>query len=262
MADRQDLEALLCDNLDLVDRIVASLCRRKGLTGDDADEFLAWVRMRLMENDYAILAKFRGASSLGTYLTVVISMLYLEYRVKEWGRWRASAAAARLGPVGKKLEMLVYRDGRTLSQAIQELRARDGVTLTDRELAEMLAQMPPRRPPGPPELGPEALDAAPAAERADDRVAGGEADRERRTTEEALLGCVETLPDDDRVMVRMRFWEEMSIADIGRGLGLPQKPLYRRMDRAFSRLRECLEGRGVSRELVRGLLHERDDMAA
>jgi RNA polymerase sigma factor (sigma-70 family) len=262
MADRQDLEALLRDNLGVVDRIVASLCRRRGLTGDDADDFASWVRMRLIENDYAILGKFRGESSLGTYLTMVISMLYLEYRVKEWGRWRASAAALRLGPVGVKLEMLVYRDGRSLLQAAQVLRTEDGVTLSDLELAAMLAQIPPRRPPGPPELGTEALDAAPAPERADDRVAGDEAERERRKTEEALLDCVDTLPGDDRTIVRMRFWEQMSTADISRGLGLPQKPLYRRMDRALLRLRECLEGRGVSREQVRGLLHERDDMAA
>jgi RNA polymerase sigma factor for flagellar operon FliA len=254
MADRQDLEALLRDNLALVDRIVASLCRRNGLTGDDADDFASWVRMRLIENDYAILGKFRGESSLGTYLTIVISMLFREYRVKEWGRWRPSAAALRLGEVGVRLERLVYRDGLTLSQAAQVLRAEDGVTLSDRELAEMLAKIPPRRPPGPPELGPEALAAAPAPERADDRVTADEAERNRRRIQEALLQCLDDLAGEDRMIVRMRFWESMSVADISRALNLPQKPLYRRLERAFTSLRKCLEARGISRDELLGLL--------
>ncbi|HEU4455832.1 MAG TPA: sigma-70 family RNA polymerase sigma factor [Longimicrobium sp.] len=261
MADRKVLEALLRDNLGTVDRIVASLCRRNGLSGDDADDFASWTRMRLVENDYAILGKFRGESSLATYLTVVISMLFREYRVREWGRWRPSAAAKRLGAVAIRLETLVYRDGHTLAQAAQVLRSKEGVTLSDRELAAMLAQFPPRRPPGPPELGTDALAAAPAAARADDLVAGDEADRQRRRTEDALLRSLESLPSEDRMIVRMRFWEDMSVADIGRGLNLPQKPLYRRLERAFSRLREHLEAAGVSREQVRGLLHERSEEA-
>jgi RNA polymerase sigma factor (sigma-70 family) len=259
MADRKVLEALLRDNLGRIDRIIESLCRKYGLSGDDADDFASWAKMRLIENDYAILAKFRGESSLSTYLTVVISMLFREYRVKEWGRWRPSAAALRLGPVAVRLEMLVYRDGYTLAQAAQVLRSRDGVTLSDRELAAILAQLTPKRPPGPPEIGADPLAAVPATARADDLVAGDEADRERRRIEEALLEALESLPDQDRLIVRMRFWEGMSVADIGRALNLPQKPLYRRLERAFRLLREALEARGVSPEQVRRLLGGRDE---
>lgn len=262
MADRQDLEALLRDNLGTVDRIVASLCRRNGLSGDDADDFASWVRMRLVENDYAILGKFRGESQLSTYLTVVISMLFREYRVREWGRWRPSAAAKGLGVVAIRLEMLVYRDGHTLAQAAQVLRSRDGVTLSDRELAALLAQLKPKRPPGPPEVGADALAAVPAEARADDLVAGDEADRERRRIEEALRHSLESLSGEDRMMVRMRFWEGMSVADIGRALNLPQKPLYRRLERAFSRLRQELDARGVTIEQVRELLRGRSEEGA
>ncbi len=253
MADRQDPKALFHDNLRLIDRIVASLCRRNGLTGDDADDFRSWVHVRMLDNDYAILRKFREESSLGTYLTIVISMLLREYRVKEWGRWRPSAAAQRLGPVGVWLERLVYRDRHTLAEAAQVLRDRHGVTLTDRELAEMLAKIPPRRPPGPPEVGSEALAATPAPERADDRVTGEEAERRRRWIQEALLQCLDGLSGEDRMIVKMRFWESMSVADVSRALNLPQKPLYRRLERAFKSLRKCLEARGISRDELRGL---------
>jgi len=258
MPNRQDLEALLRENLPRIERILALLCRRRGMTGDDAEDFASWAKMRLIENDYAILGKFRGEGSLGTYLTLVIATLLREYRGKEWGRWRPSAAALLLGPVGVRLEALVYRDGFTRAQAAEVLRTVDGDTLSDREVAAMLARIPPRRPPVPPELDLEALAAVPAYDHADDLVIEGEMDRERRRIEEALLQSLECLPDEDRWIVRLRFWQAMSVADVGRALSLPQKPLYRRLERAFWRLRKHLEERSVTRERVGEMLAGRD----
>ena len=257
MPERQEPEALLRDNLGTVDRIAASLCRRHGLGGDEADDFASWTRLRLVEDDYAALRKFRGESSLSTYLTVVVSMLFREYRVREWGRWRPSAAARRLGPPAPRLELLVHRDGLPLAQAGEVLRSAGETELTDRELAALLSRLPPRRPLRPVRADPDALALAESPARADERVLEEEEDRARRETEEALHRSLERLPAEDRLIVRMRIWEEMSVADIGRGLDLPQKPLYRRLERAYRRLREQLEAAGISREHVRGLLEER-----
>jgi RNA polymerase sigma factor for flagellar operon FliA len=52
----------------------------------------------------------------------------------------------------------------------------------------------------------------------------------------------------------MRFMENLSVANIARGLALPQKPLYRRIERALAELRKSLEAAGVSREHVQTLL--------
>lgn len=254
--DRQDLEALLRDNLEIVNRIVASVCHRNGLHGDDADEFRSWTYLRLVDDDYAILRKFRGESALATYLTVVIAMLFREYRVREWGRWRSSAAAQRLGPLAERLEMLIYRDGHTFSQAAEMIRS-EGVEVSDRELADLLAQLPPKHPSRPVSVGSDALDSAPAPSRADERVEGDETDRARRHAEAALFRALERLPDQDRLIVRMWVWEDLSIADIARALVLPQKPLYRRLERIFKRLRADLEAEGVTRDFFRGLLEDR-----
>lgn len=253
--DRQDLEALLRDNLGIVDRTAASLCRRHGLTGDDADDFVSWTHLRLVEDDYAILRKFRGESSLPTYLTVVITMLFREYRVREWGRWRPSAAARRLGPLAVRLETLIYRDRCTLAQAAQVLRS-EGEDVSDRQLTDLLAQLPPKRLPRAESAGSDALEAAPAASTADERVTGDEADRERRRIEEALFRALDSLAPEDRLIVRMWIWDRTSVADIARALNLPQKPLYRRIERALKRLRSHLEAEGVTPDSVRGLLEE------
>src|SRR5919109_1132038 len=99
MPDRQALEALFLRNLGWIERALASVCRRYGVSRDDAEDFASWAKLKLVEDDYAVLGKFRDESSITTYLTVVIAMLFRDYRVQRWGRWRPSADARRRGPV-------------------------------------------------------------------------------------------------------------------------------------------------------------------
>lgn len=253
MPERHTLEALLLAHLATVEKIVSALARRHALAGDAADDFGSWVKLRLVENDYAVLAKFRGESSLPTYLTVVIAMLYREYRVQQWGRWRPSAAARRAGALAIRLETLVRRDGLSLAQAAQLLRTNGETTLSDRELAALLGALPERMPLRPIVTGITPPDPA-AAHSADDRVRATEQLADHDRTEDALRSALRTLPADDRLLLRLRFLEGLSVADIARALSLDQKPLYRRLERALALLRRTLEQSGVTREQVRELV--------
>ena len=256
MQQRTDLEALLRENLGWIDRVAGSLCRRHGLAGDEVDDVTGWVRMRLVENDYAILGKFRGESAVTTYLTVVVSMLFRDYRVSRWGRWRPSAAARRLGDVAVRLETLVYRDGYRVDQAGELLRSGGHTDLADGELVRLLAQLPVRTPTRPVEVGDEPLATHAGGDGADDRVRRDEAREERMQAEQALRQALDSLPPEDRVIVKMRIWEDLSVADISRALHLPQKPLYRRLERIFGRLRSGVEDAGITRDHVRRMLDE------
>ena len=64
----------------------------------------------------------------------------------------------------------------------------------------------------------------------------------------ALREAVELLPPDERVIARMRFWDDLSVADIARSLRIEQKPLYRKLESIQTRLRVWLEERGINRE--------------
>ena len=252
MPERHQLEALFLANLAAVEKILGGLARRHALSRDAAEEFGAWARLRLIENDYAILAKFRGESSLNTYLTVVLAMLFREHRVVQWGRWRPSSAARRRGPFAVHLETLVQRDRLPIEQAGQQLRTAGLTTLTDRELADLAGQFPRRLPLRPVEVG-DAPTEPVAPSSADEVVVNMEADAESEAAQVALRQALETLPTEDRLIVRMHYLEDMSVADISRGLALPQKPLYRRLERALVVLREKLERAGVSGDHVRSL---------
>jgi RNA polymerase sigma factor for flagellar operon FliA len=255
MPERQDYSALLVQHLPWIERVAASLCRRHGLDPDEADDFASWAKARLMEHDYAALRKFRGESALTTYLTVVVSMLYRDYRVARWGRWRPSAAARRHGPLAVQLETLVYRDGYHWSQAAALLQARDA-SLTEREITTLIAQLPAGLRGRPVEVGADPLAATPGPARADETVVAAEAEAEQQAAERALSSAMEGLADEDRVILRLRFWEGKSVADVARALTLEQKPLYRRLERILVDLRKRLEAQGVSRERVRALLEE------
>ena len=56
----------------------------------------------------------------------------------------------------------------------------------------------------------------------------------------AVLGALSV---EDRAIVRMRFDESVSIADISRMLRLPQRPLYRRIESLFGKPRGAWPGR-------------------
>jgi RNA polymerase sigma factor (sigma-70 family) len=256
MPERQDCASLLVQHLAWIERATASLSRRNGLVGDEAEDFASWAKTKLVENDYAVLRKFRGDSSITTYLTVVLSMLYRDYRVSRWGRWRPSAAAKRRGPAAVRLETLVYRDGYRWRQAADLMKSRGETELTELQLAELLADLPAGSRGRPREVGAEPIDAIAADADAEVLVRAAEAEAERHALATALEGAMSGLDDEDRAILRMRFCEGSTVADVARALALEQKPLYRRIDRLLLRMREALEAAGVSAERVRVMLDE------
>jgi len=254
MPEQNDPGALFLDSLPSIERIAASLCRRNGLAGDDADEFTSWLKERLIADDYAVLRKYTGKSELNTYLTFVATRLFTDYARTRTGRWRPSAAAERLGDVARELETLVYRDGASLGEAGERLRSAGRTNLSDAELARVLAQLPAREPLRPVEVAADPLVHAPSADDADERVRAEEAARQRKFVHDALLRGMQSLEPEERTIIRMHLGEERRVADIARALGLDQRSLYRRIQRLVQRLRGEMEAEGISAEDVREVL--------
>jgi hypothetical protein len=92
-----DPETTYIEHLGLIERIASSIAWRRHLTADETAELVQVARVRLFENDYAIIRKFEGRSSFSTYLTTVIVRLFNEWRVAEWGKWAAVQRVACRG---------------------------------------------------------------------------------------------------------------------------------------------------------------------
>ena len=240
-----DPERSFIDSLPAIERIVGAIARRHSLNASEAEEFAAWARARLIDSDYAVFRKFGGRSSLSTYLTVVLTNAFRDYRNSLWGRWRPSAAATRLGPTAIRIEELIYRDGHSLREAIGVLQS-SGCRDPDSEIAKLAARLPQRQ--RTTEVGLESADEIAVS------PGGTDWDSDEQPIVAALRQVVEQLPPDERVITRMRFWDDISVADIARALRIEQKPLYRKLESIKARLRDWLEARGIDRERAAELL--------
>lgn len=255
MSDRLNAEAVFLEHLATIERVAAKAARRYGLWGDDAEDFVASVKVKLMENDYAALRKFRGESDWKTFLVTVISRLGSADFRERLGRWRPSAEAERRGSPAPALEKLVRRDGYTVDQAGEQLRTSGQTTLSNAELARLLAALPERGPLRPVQVPAEpVLEAAQDSSRADAAVTDSERAEWRSGVLAALNRAMEQMEPDDRMIVRMRFADGYTLADVARALSIDQKPLYRRLPRLKEILRGYLVAEGISAEVVRALL--------
>lgn len=255
MSDRLNPEAVFLAHLPTIERAALRAARRYGLWDEDAEDFAAVAKMKLMEDDYAVFHKFRGESDWKTFLTMVVTRLASGYSRERLGRWRPSAEAERRGPPAPALEMLVRRDGYPLRQAAEKLRTSGATTLSDGELARLLATLPERAPLRPVQVAADpVLETAAAASGADAGVVHSERERWRGGVMDALHRAMERMEPEDRLIVRMHFADGRTLADVARALRIEQKPLYRRIPRLRDALRGHLEREGISGAEVRALL--------
>jgi RNA polymerase sigma factor for flagellar operon FliA len=248
-----DPAAAFVQSLPDIDRMAEKLCRRYHVS-EEAEDFASLVKMKLMADDYAALRSFRGESALRTFLLPVVTRAFHEWQRATRGRWRNSAQALRLGPPVPELEALVQRDGVPLREAAERLRAAGRTDKSDRELAALLSQCRDRAPLRPVEVGPAPLDSAVSDRQADGRVTAEEDRRRREHVTAALQAALRSaLTPEEQVLVRMVFIECRKVADAARLLGVPQKPLYRKLEQALAKLRGALEDAGVGAAEVREL---------
>jgi len=244
-------EEFFLANLGHIDRIAGFICRRNHLSSADAEDFVAHVRVKLIENDYAVLRKFEGRSSLPSYLTTVIHRFFLQQRVEMWGKWRPSAEARRLGDKAITLERLLTRDGFSFREAVALLMTGARPEYTIAELEAIYARLPSRAP------RPVLVSDAAAEAVADNR--GGDVDIEDRmqtlrSTARALDDAIGKLDPEEQICLRMRFWSNRRIGDIAEALGIDSRKMYKRFDRMLSSLREALVRAGVDRQDIEAMI--------
>jgi RNA polymerase sigma factor (sigma-70 family) len=238
-------EDLFLSQLAVIERVISFVSSRHHLPGAEADDFGSHVKLKLIEDDYAVLRKFEGRSSLRTYLTIVVQRLFLDYRISAWGKWRPSAEAKRAGEVAVLLERLTYRDGYAFEEACELMETNHQVTVPRAEL-EVLAGRLPHRVRRRFESE-EALAHVPAMQAP---VDDGIAERERALTAarvaSALAATMSGLEAQDRLILSLRFVDGRTVVEMARLLRLDQKALYRRLERLLKRLRDALHAQGIA----------------
>ena len=223
------------EDLILLDTVIRAVARTRRLAGPDFQDFAQTVHLKLLERRYDVFSRFRGDSSLRTYLTVVITRILLDWRNKRYGKWRPSAAASRLGPVAVGLERLTSRDGHTVCEAVEIMRQATGLAREQLyDIADRLPQRIPRR-----EVLPE-LEEVALSEPFRDPIAAREGVERAHQLRCDLRRAYLTLPPEDRRLLALRYQRSMTVRQIGRDLDVDPKALYRRFEHLTLRLRREL----------------------
>jgi RNA polymerase sigma factor (sigma-70 family) len=238
-------EELFLEELETIERAIRHACRRGSVRDEDAEDFASYVKLKLLEKDYAIIRRFERRASFAAFISVVVQRLLLDYRIGQWGKWHASAEAKRLGEPAITIEALLYRDGRTVDEVFPVL-IRRWPEITRETVESILRRLPVRTP----RLRAVELEDAGELMETLEAPPDPRFESEQISTAETIAATVrETLRQldpDDRLIFRMRFEAGLSVADVARTLRLEQKPLYRRLQRVLGLLRRRLEEAGVS----------------
>jgi RNA polymerase sigma factor (sigma-70 family) len=253
-AEVENARRLLEDHLHEVRKIVTAIAARKRLSPDRREELASFVSLKLLENDCARIRRFRGNSSLKTYLTIVIQRLFLDFQRLELGTWRSSARARRLGPAAQRLERLL-RDGSTFEEAYQRLQS-EGITIDRDDLWKLAESLPTRQRPRLCEL--EAI----GAERLPDSVSdpeemlvASEQEELRRRLETSIQDALVRLPPHDALVLRMWFERSLTAPEIAVALRIQAREVYSIVQRSMNRVRRHLAASRMDGDEIRELLH-------
>lgn len=214
----------------------------------EVEDFVSWGLLRIIESNYHCLREFRGHSRLVTFLGAVAARMAIDYYRQLRGVWRPSAAAKRHGQVGIELDRLVHRDQLGVGPAVAELRQRHRVAESTGRLHAIAAALPFRA---------DRMNQVPAdavelrsQARASDRVAQAERRRAVHRVAEIVRACFAEVSSDDRRLLVARFVERRSVASLADELGVPAKPLYRRIERCLMGVRKRALARGLTRDEI------------
>jgi RNA polymerase sigma factor for flagellar operon FliA len=249
-------ERLFLDSLPLIERILGAISHRYALGPDEAEDFASQAKLRLIEDDYRRLRGFAERSKFSTYLRVVLTNLFRDYRIEKWGKYRVSKAAQRLGPSAILLDRLVRRDRLSEGEAIQMLLLRPDVEEKEEQLEELLRALPQRQERRE-ELTPDEFFLQTPSPLSADQAQEEEEQRQalaplRQALEEALADQSE----EEQLILRLRFFEGSAVVDIARLLGKDQKRLYRQVEKLLGRLKQALLDRGIDEAATRRLLSD------
>jgi RNA polymerase sigma factor (sigma-70 family) len=248
-------DELFLANLPHIEKAVAQTCRRYRFQKEEEEDFSSLVKIKLMENDYAVLRKFQGECDLKVYLTVCIKRLMLDHQNHLWGKWRSSTEASRLGEVAVRLEKLLRRDGFSFEEAVAILRINEKVEMSEQELHDLAARLPPKTPPRRMEGDAGLLDLPAQGSQADEGIRQQEQAALRSRALEALQAALQSLSERDRLLFKMKA-DRLSVDQICRTLGLDRKQLYRRIEKAQKRLRRRLEERDIRKEDIQDMFED------
>lgn len=246
---------IFTENVEQINQVIRSLCRRHGIFGSDQDDLVSVIRLRLVEDDYHIIRQFRQQSKLSTYLHTVISRLFIDCRRQSEGRWRPSLVAHDLGETATKLEELLNREHYTIEEAFSIMTTNYHISVTMDELCEIAAKLPMKTLRLTVDTGDDLLDKVSSTNLSPDNILQNSQEEKMRQALYAVIEDVrESLSAEERLIFALRYEDDRPISEIARTLGENRTKIARMLDSILGRIRETVKSRGILADDVQDIL--------
>lgn len=234
-----EAEDLFRENLPLIDKTIGIVCRKSGMRPDQIEDFAQFAKLHMIERDYAVIRAYKERSSFGTFIGAVVMRLLLDHRNREWGKWRPSAEAERMGELAVDVERLLYRDGHRVDEAFQVI-ALTHLGVAREEVERIASQLPVRQ-------RRRNVDLEEAEDVAAPRSAADAACAQIASRISAVVRTVlDRMPSDDQLILRLRFEADMTVSQIARAMDREQQRLYTRLYAIFRTLKYELAAAGIT----------------
>jgi len=231
----------------LIYHVVLSFDRDADRSGNS---FL-YVCEQLSANDFRRLRKFDvgGRATFSTWLCAVVRNLCLDWHRKEHGRYRAFGSIARRGATDQLLFEVVFRRGLSAEDAREQL-SRNGIELSFAAVEERIWNL--RRCLSSRQLwllssGNTVLDSIDSEEEGNslaepaDPAPDPETLASLRETHRQVSAALTSLNDSDRLLVRLRYQEGLTLQQVARLVGLKDaQTADRRLRDIIDHLRQAL----------------------
>ena len=201
---------------------------------------------KFAEDNFAVLSAFKRDYGINppkftTWLRAVTRNMIVDRHRSLHGRKRFPKALLQLSPHARNVFDLYYWQGYSLHDIDHFLEAhRNGSSESVADLMEEIRKALLREPPSP------EVQKEPTVLRYNDEL-GGASDDERDVPADRLEQWLSELEPRSRLILRLRFWENMPASEIARILRIvPEKQIYKIIDDSLKKLRSLAEHEGSS----------------
>lgn len=245
--DYVEAKSFFESNLSITDEIIKKYCYRHNVVGDEADECNSYVYEKIIENDYQKIREFNGKSSYKTYMTTVIPRILID-RMRSGGRWRPSQKALRIGKEAVILEELVFKKKYSFEQAYNTLTTNHNISIERERAYEIITLLQRKR----------LTSASPGKQEITDNEPDGKAPspdeaaiiNETSKIKEQLDAIIEEirnfLSNEDRLLLRMRFEDNIKISEIARVLKKDRDDIDRKLKAILTNFKSEILSRNIS----------------
>jgi hypothetical protein len=114
------------EDLPDIDSVTTLFARHFDLTPDETAQAVTYVKQQLVANDYAIIPKHDGQSSLKSFVITVIHRLVGQYRAQRCGAWPGADYASSTSDGAGMIRHLMVRYGFSYAEAVELCRRGGG----------------------------------------------------------------------------------------------------------------------------------------